>query len=121
STRVMGERRTHLLSPACSTCSAPRASTRSPAAAAATSSAGRSDFRTSFDFGVDKVPYRHLVDAKTSDRYRGRPRIRSPMMLRWTSDVPPAIDAALDHSHCRDHLPARGEAAPTTSSAVSDR
>ncbi len=30
---------------------------------------------------------------------RGRPRMRSPMMLRCTSDVPPAIDAAFDQSH----------------------
>ena len=30
------------------------------------------------------------------------------MMLRWTSDVPPAIDAALLHSHCRCHLPSAG-------------
>ena len=28
------------------------------------------------------------------------------MMVRWISLVPPAIEAALDHSHCRDHGPA---------------
>ena len=30
---------------------------------------------------------------------RGRPRMRSPMMVRWISEVPPAMEAALDHSH----------------------
>ena len=29
----------------------------------------------------------------------GRPRMRSPMIVRCTSDVPPAIDAAFVHSH----------------------
>jgi len=32
-------------------------------------------------------------------RYRGRPSMRSPMIVRCTSLVPPAIDAAFDHSH----------------------
>ena len=48
------------------------------------------------------------------------------MIVRCTSDVPPAIDAAFDHSHCRCQKPPpglssaphhSGAAAPTTSSA----
>ena len=33
------------------------------------------------------------------------------MMVRWISLVPPAIDAAFDHSHWRDHGPASGASA----------
>ena len=30
------------------------------------------------------------------------------MIVRWTSQVPPAIDAAFDHSHCRCQKPPPG-------------
>ena len=51
------------------------------------------------------------------------------MIVRWISEVPPAIVAALDQSHCRCHFPAmelpsasphRGALASSTSSAASD-
>ena len=38
---------------------------------------------------------------------RGSPRMRSPITLRCTSDVPPAMLAAFDHNHCRCHGPHR--------------
>src|SRR5262249_57408174 len=59
----------------------------------------------------------------------GSPSIRSPMIVRWTSLVPPAIDAAFDHSHCRCQKPPPGVSlaphhsgalSPTTSSARAD-
>jgi len=51
------------------------------------------------------------------------------MIVRCTSDVPPAIEAAFDHSHCRCQKPGRivvgaphsGAAAPTTSSARAEK
>src|SRR6185295_3652582 len=63
------------------------------------------------------------------DYYRGSPSSRSPMIVRCTSEVPPAIDAAFDHSHWRCQKPSpglssaphqSGDAAPTTSSARAD-
>ena len=47
--------------------------------------------------------------------------MRSPMIVRWISEVPPAMLPAFDHSHCRCHLPQIGDAGSTTSRASSDR
>src|SRR5262249_14432444 len=41
-------------------------------------------------------------------RYRGNPRMRSPMIVFCTSDVPPAIDAAWHHTPCRGRKPPPG-------------
>src|SRR5439155_11326248 len=42
----------------------------------------------------------------------GRPRTCSPMMLRWISSVPPAIDTAGTETSTSVTMPARGESAP---------
>ena len=54
---------------------------------------------------------------------RGRPRILPAMMSRCTWDVPPAIPAALLHSHWRAHGPASAPdgSRPITMSAASEK
>ena len=58
---------------------------------------------------------------ETGGQERGNPSIRPAMMSRWTWDVPPAIPAALLHSHCLLQGPDREDDAsrPVTSNAAS--
>ena len=56
-------------------------------------------FLASLGAGLPSEPIVSRAATGRPPRYRGRPSMRSPMIVRWTSLVPPAIDAAFDHSH----------------------
>src|SRR4051812_1346020 len=90
--------------------SPPRALT-TPAVAPATPSITKTMASTRVHRAFSTMYQRSLVagDPNADARQlRGSPRMRSAMIVRWISLVPPAIDAAFDHSHCRVHEPRSG-------------